>query len=70
MKLFKVESFSTKGQYYTVRILDSGEVRCSCPSFIFREGEIIVCKHIKKALKDYRDEQNKTMGKNKTGVKK
>lgn len=46
MKVVKVPSTSQKGVVYDVRILDTGEYRCSCPNFVL--GGNKECKHILK----------------------
>lgn len=40
-QFFTVPSQTTFGKVYTVRRLPSGELRCNCPAFIFRNN----CKH-------------------------
>lgn len=42
-KFYKVPSSSTQGKIYTVRVFDTGEMRCECPGFVF-SGK---CKHVK-----------------------
>lgn len=43
-QFYTVPSETTVGKVYTVRKLATGEIRCSCPAFVFRNK----CKHIKK----------------------
>jgi len=43
--IFKVPSMSVEGKEYDLRVMLDGEVRCSCPYFVF-SGK--VCSHIKK----------------------
>lgn len=43
-RIIKIESNTTPGKFYTVRITPDLTVRCSCPAFVFRND----CSHIKK----------------------
>lgn len=43
--IVKVASKTQKGVEYTVRKLDTGEWKCSCPGFVFHDKAD--CKHIK-----------------------
>lgn len=47
-KIWMVKSSTQKGVEYVIREMPDGEIRCSCPGFVFR-GE---CKHAKKVKKD------------------
>lgn len=47
VKFIKVKSSTTKGLEYTVRIFETGEVKCECPGFVFN-GK---CKHVKKVAR-------------------
>lgn len=40
-KIFKVESTTEKGKFYFVRQMPDGEIRCSCPGYVFNNK----CKH-------------------------
>ena len=43
VKFVKVKSTSQKGVFYTIRVFPSGEIKCDCPAFVFRNK----CKHVK-----------------------
>lgn len=49
-----VPSESEKHKYYRVYLDSRGNIRCNCPSFIFRN----ICKHIIKYGNKLRDEKN------------
>jgi len=56
-KFYKVESFSVKGLFHTIRQMPDGEWKCSCPGFIFNDlGE---CRHILKVLTDLKGRNEK-----------
>ena len=42
LKMYKIESSSTKGKFYVIREFSDNSQKCSCPQFIFK-GK---CKHI------------------------
>lgn len=46
-RFFKVKSFHHEN-YYTVRNLPTGEWKCSCPYFVFKQRLITKCDHIRK----------------------
>lgn len=45
-KFIQVESQSSKGKYYTLRVMPDGEMRCSCTANVYGN----VCNHIKKYM--------------------
>lgn len=59
MKVYKVQSFTDPNTTYDVRSLPDGEWRCSCPQFVFREKETIICKHIGKVMQDLRNDKSR-----------
>lgn len=54
-KFFKVKSFTEKDRTYTVRVFDTGEIRCECPGFVFN-GK---CKHVRKIAQQIISNRNK-----------
>jgi hypothetical protein len=45
-RIIKVESNTTPGKFYTVRIMPDLTVRCSCPAFVFKNK----CSHSDKVI--------------------
>jgi len=41
VKFVKIKSSSEEGKTYTIRVFETGEIRCDCPGFVFN-GK---CKH-------------------------
>jgi len=60
MKLIRVKSFTDPNIEYTVRQTEDGDWLCSCPNFLTRAKQIIMCKHIGKVI---HDEKANTTGK-------
>lgn len=48
----QVQSESDPSKYYTVRRLSTGEYRCECPNFVYREKR---CKHIEQTMQAVND---------------
>lgn len=52
MTQHSIQSFSDPNRTYIVRELPNGELRCSCPAFVFSNRNNENCKHIRKFLED------------------
>jgi len=52
MKLIRVKSFTDPNIEYTVRQTEDGDWLCSCPNFLTRAKQIIICKHLGKVIHD------------------
>lgn len=50
--MYNVKSFTNQDTEYTVRHMNDGTWRCSCPLFIFNEKKMGLCKHIAKVMHD------------------
>lgn len=71
-KLYVVPSFTVPNKSYAVREFEDGEFRCSCPAFVLKERDLVICKHITKVIKGKKDVQsrkeNKSMGASQKGT--
>ena len=57
-KIFDVPSKSVEGKTYKLRVMQDGELRCSCPFFVF-SGKI--CSHIESFASMKKPESTKPM---------
>lgn len=50
MRITKIESESTEGKHYEIKLGDDGIVYCTCPSWKYQEAspEDRTCKHLRK----------------------
>lgn len=58
MRIIVIKSFTDPNKEYMVRVLDTGEWRCNCPSFILRRAGSEICKHILKARENEKNTSN------------